>query len=141
MAAPGSEAYRDELGAAQERIARLERLLAERTTGDALSSRVAALLRERAHVEGRITPWSVWPKMWWLFLVFVSVGVVFAMEGDWAMGLASLAAPFAMGFVGQRVVDGNAATAARQLALADGELAAIDAGIESHGQGAQPPTP
>ena len=51
------------------------------------------------------------------------------------MGLVSLVAPFAMGFVGQRVVDSNAATAVRQLALVDRELAAIDAGLGAKEQG------
>ncbi len=111
--------HRDALEAAHARIAQLERDLAANRGQSAEANALAALLRERTAAQARLTPPSVWSALRWLFVVFPVAALGFAADRDWVLAALALAAPFAMGLVGQQLAKGSAHAAARQIALID----------------------
>jgi len=123
----GGDAYRDDLAAAQARIANLEKLVAADRGASAQARTVAALLAERARIVGGVEPPHVWSRLRYFFVVFGVVAIAFAADHDWLFASLAVAAPFLMGFIGQRFVVSNAAASARQLALIDERLRAIEA--------------
>jgi hypothetical protein len=125
-----SDAYRNELAAAQARIAQLEKVVRERSAADAKASTIAALLRERARAVEAVEPRNVWAMLRWSFVVFGVVALAFVVDGDWLFGGLAAVAPALMGLVGQRIADANAAAASRQIALIDERLAEAERTIE-----------
>jgi hypothetical protein len=124
-----SDAYRNELAAAQARISQLEKIVRERSANDAKASTIAALLRERARAVENVEPRNAWAWLKWRFLIFGVVAIGFVVDGDWLFGGLALVAPFVMGLVGQRMADANAAAASRQVALIDERLAELERDI------------
>ena len=118
-----TDAYRNELAAAQARIEQLEKIVRERSANDAKASTIAALLRERARAVEAVEPRNVWTMLKWSYVVFGVTALAFVVDGDWVFGGLALVAPAAMGLVGQRIADANAAAATRQIALIDDRLA------------------
>ena len=120
--------YRDDLVAAQQRIAELERRVASSLGTSAVAARLAALVRERAAVVAATKPRSVWRMLVWIFVVFFGVAIAFAHDGAWVFAGLAVAAPFGVGVVGQRISNANVKAAIQQLALIDQEIAAIEQG-------------
>ncbi|HEY1691050.1 MAG TPA: hypothetical protein VGG39_02745 [Polyangiaceae bacterium] len=125
---PDEGPYRDELAAARARIADLERRLADLGSQDARARRLAALVRERTHVDARLEVPGVWPRMVWLFVVFAGVGAVLLFRGDLVLGVFSLVAPVAMGVGATRFFAAETDAARRQRTLVEQEIAALERG-------------
>jgi hypothetical protein len=125
---PDEAPYRDDLAAARERIADLERRLADLGSQDARARRLAALVRERTHVDARREAPSVWRRMGWLFVVFAGVGAVFLVRGDLVLGVLALLAPVGMGVGATRLYAAETDAARRQRTLLDQEIAALERG-------------
>jgi len=119
--------HRDPLEAAHARIAELELVVAEQRTRDAASSTLVALQRERASAVERMKPPNVWSMLRYVFVVFPVVALGLAYDGDWILAVVAVVAPFAMAVLGQSFARGNAAAAARQVALIDERLAELTA--------------
>jgi hypothetical protein len=118
--------HRDPLEAAHARIAELERVVAEQRGQDAASRTLIALQRERAAALERMTPPNVWSMLRYVFVVFPVVAIGLAYDRDWILAVVAVAAPFGMAVLGRSFARSNAAAAARQVALIDEKLAAMD---------------
>ena len=126
---PPGDAYRDELSAAQARIAELERLLAEEREVNRKAAAWAALVRERAHTLGAMrAAASIWPKfsVALVFLVSWLAAAGFFSEQAWFFGGAIVVAPFLVILVARRIARGNAAAASQQLALVAERIAEVE---------------
>jgi len=121
-----NDAYRDELAAANARIAQLEQIVAAQGSDGVRQKRIAALVRERGMALQSTEPPNVWRMLRWMFIVFPCTGVAFVVDRDWVVGGLAIVLPFVIGSVGQRIANGNAAAAQRQVALIDAQIGQLE---------------
>jgi hypothetical protein len=135
---PEGDAYRDELSAAQARIQRLERELAEHRMSSQQAAMLVALQRERVRAAAGTEVPKVWPKaaLILVFLVFWMTGAAGLAEGDWFFGVAGFVAPFLVGGIGWKILKGNAAANRQQVALVDERIAEIEKAMNPSAGGA-----
>jgi hypothetical protein len=131
------DAYRDELSAAQARIERLERELAERKGATGQAAMLIALQRERASLVGTTEPASIGSKLLFVYVVFWVAAAAFLFDHDWVFGVLALFAPFAVGVLGQKILDSNAAAASRQRALVEERIAEIERAMKQPPAGSE----
>jgi hypothetical protein len=125
---PERDAYRDELSAAQARIERLERELAEHRASNQQAAMLVALRRERVRAAAGTEVPRVWPKLALIvaFVAFWAAGAGCLADGDWGFGVAAFAAPFLVGGLGWKLLKDNAAANRQQLALVDERIAEFE---------------
>ncbi len=130
---PEGDAYRDELSAAQARIERLERELAEHRATNHQTAMLVALRRERVRAAAGTEVPKGWPKVALIlvFVLFWVTGAAGLAEGDWFFGVAGFAAPFLVGGIAWKILKGNAAANRQQVALVDQRVAEIEKAMNS----------
>jgi hypothetical protein len=135
---PEGDAYRDELSAAQARIERLERELAETRMTNHQAAMLVALRRERVRAAAGTEVPRVWPKAALIlaFMVFWMTAVACVSDGDWVFGVGSFVAPFLVGVMGWRILKANAAANRQQVALVDERIAQIEKAVNPSAGGA-----
>jgi hypothetical protein len=121
---PGPDAYRDELAAAQARIAELERVVAAQSASEAQARQITALLRERDRASA-VPPRSILGVFIWMIVCVVAIGaaIACAVDHDWVVTILAIGAPGVLWLVDRRLAASNAAAAKRQVALIDERLA------------------
>jgi chromate transport protein ChrA len=134
---PEGDAYRDELSAAQARISRLERELAEHRSSNQQVAMLVALRRERVRAAAGTQVPKVWPKLVLIlvFLLFWATGAACLADGDLPYGVAAFAAPLLVGAIGLKILKANAAANRQQVALVDERIAEIEKALATGGAG------
>jgi hypothetical protein len=135
---PEGNAYRDELSAAQARIERLERELAEHRATNQQAAMLVALRRERVRAAAGTEVPKVWPKLALIlmFVLFWATGAAGLADGDWFFGMAGFVGPFLVGGIAWKILKGNAAANRQQVALVDERIAEIEKAIHPGADGA-----
>ena len=121
-------AYRDELAAAHERIADLERERAASIAPTREAAKLAALERERRSVLAELeSPMGGLGSVlgWKFYIPFVGVAVAFLLDGDPLFASLAVGAAFFLHWVARKVVTSNRRNAERHLALLEAEIARL----------------
>ena len=120
--------YRDDLAAAHERIADLERERAESKAPTREAARLAALERERRHVLAELeAPGAGLGSVlgWKFYLPFGAGAVAFLLDGDPLFAVLAIVAGVFLRWIAQKIVASNRASSERHLAQLEAEIARL----------------